>query len=120
MQARELRERTFEFACRIVRLCRRLSQTPNVQRQISAQLLRAGTSVGANLKEAKSAHTRKEFSCKLALVLREAREASYWLRLIQATGLVNEAQIRGLVREADELVAIFTVAARKSKENRPA
>lgn len=116
MSSRDLRERSFHFACRIVRLCRTLSSIPGVHRQLGAQLVRAGTSIGANLEEAKAAHTRREFACKLGLVLREARETHYWLRLVEANELADADEARALLREADELVAIFTVAVRKAKQ----
>ncbi len=116
MSSRNLRERSFHFACRIVRLCHHLSSVPGVHRQLGSQLVRAGTSVGANLEEAKSAHTRREFACKLGLVLREARETLYWLRLVEANGLADANETGALVREADELVAIFTVAVRKARQ----
>ena len=74
MPHRDLPSRTFDFACRIVHICRQLSETPGVRRQIAGQLLRAGTSVGANVEEAKAAYSKREFACKYALVLREARE----------------------------------------------
>ena len=116
MSSRNLRERSFQFACRIVRLCRHLSSVPGVHRQLGAQLVRAGTSIGANLEEAKSAHTRREFACKLGLVLREARETLYWLKLVEANDLADADETAALVREADELVAIFTVAVRKARQ----
>lgn len=111
-----LRDRSFRFACRIIRLCRGLSAVPGIHRQLSSQLLRCGTSVGANLEEAKSAHTRREFACKLGIVLRESRETLYWLRLIGAAGLAKAEEVQPLIREADELVAIFTAAARKARQ----
>ena len=119
MPSRDLSQRSFQFACRIVRLCRTLSSIPGVHRQLGAQLVRAGTSIGANLEEAKAAHTRREFACKLGIVLREAREALYWLRLVEANELAEAAETRALVLEADELVAIFTAAVRKAKEPPP-
>jgi four helix bundle protein len=112
---RELCERTFLFACDIVRLCQQMGREQGVARQVAWQLLRAGTSVGANAAEAKSAFTRREFACKTALVLREAREIHYWLRLAQATALAPPAPLRPLLTEADELVAIYTTATKKAK-----
>ncbi len=112
---RDLCQRTFLFACEIVRLCRTISKEPGVPRQMAGQLLRAGTSVGANAEEAKSAYSRRDFACKNALVLREAREASYWLRLLQATQLAPTDSLRPLISEASELVAIYTVAVRRAK-----
>lgn len=117
MFSTDLSARTFQFACQIVRLCRQLSVNPGVYRQIGAQLVRAGTSVGANFEEARAAHSRREFACKLSLVLREAREAHYWLRLIQETGLMPASDVSVPMREANELVAIFTAAVRRAKQS---
>lgn len=112
----DLRPRTFVFACSTVRLCRQLATSPGIPRQVSAQLLRSGTSIGANLEEAKSAHTRREFACKLGIALREARETHYWLRLVQATQMVEGEEMRALIDEANELVAILTVSVRKARQ----
>src|SRR3954463_11414909 len=109
MVERDLKRRTFSFACRIVALCRRLSQTPGVDRQLAGQLLRSGTSIGANLEEASAAHSRRDFACKLSLVLREARETLYWLRLLGADTRPDLNDLQKLTAEANELVAIFTV-----------
>jgi four helix bundle protein len=111
-----LEQRTFNFACQIVRFCRALSEFPGIRRQIASQLLRSGTSVGANTQEAKAAFSRREFACKYSLVLREARETLYWLRLIEATGLADASNIAPLIAEADELVAVFTVATRRARK----
>ncbi|MDO8795619.1 MAG: four helix bundle protein [Vicinamibacterales bacterium] len=112
---RDLCERTFEFARDIVGLCRALSHEPGVSRQIAGQLLRAGTSVGANAEEAKAAYTRREFACKNSIVLRESREALYWLRLITAHKLAPAAVLEPLLKEANELVAIYTVTVRRAR-----
>jgi len=112
---RDLCERTFLFACAIVGLCRALSREPGVSRQLAGQLLRSGTSVGANAEEAKAAYTRREFACKNSIVLRESREALYWLRLIAAHSLVQPSSIDPLLKEANELVAIYTVTVRKAR-----
>ena len=111
----DLEERTFKFACQVLQFCRTLSRTPGVHRQVAHQLLRSGTSIGANLVEAKSAFTRREFACKYALVLREARETQYWLRVIGSTGLAEERALAPLLAESAELVAILTVGARNAK-----
>lgn len=116
MLQHSLRPRTFAFACAIVKLCRVLSLAPGISRQVSRQLLRSGTSIGANLEEAKSAHTRREFACKLGIALREAREAHYWLRLAEATQLAAGPELGNLILEADQLVAILTVSVRKARQ----
>ena len=113
---RDLCQRTFLFACEIVRLCRTISKEPGASRQMAGQLLRAGTSVGANAEEAKAAYSRRDFASKTALVLREAREAWYWLRLLQATRLVPTEAVDPLISEAGELIAIYTVTVRRAKQ----
>ncbi len=113
---RDLCDRTFLFACDIVSFCMTLSQRPGAYRQIAGQLLRAGTSVGANAAEAKAAFTRREFACKNSIVLREARESRYWLRLIVATRLAPSDVVDPLLSEANELVGIFTATVRKAKQ----
>ena len=103
----DLGERTFQFACDIVRFCRKLSAEPGVVRQVSWQLADAGTSVAANYEEAKGAYSRREFAFKNCVVLKEAREARLWLRIILTCELVSERQVRPLYDEANELVRIF-------------
>ncbi len=112
---RDLCERTFLFACDIVRFCLDLSRQPGAHRQIAGQLLRAGTSVGANAEEAKAAYTRREFACKNSIVLREAREARFWLRVIAANHLAKEEATEPLLIEINELVGIYTAAVRRAR-----
>jgi two-component system nitrogen regulation response regulator NtrX len=81
---RDLCERTFLFSRDIVAFCLALSQRSGAYRQIAGQLLRAGTSVGANAEEAKAAYTRREFACKNSLVLREARESAEREHILKA------------------------------------
>jgi four helix bundle protein len=116
---RDLCDRTFLFSRDIVAYCLVFSQRPGAPRQIARQLLRAGASVGANAEEAKAAYTRREFACKNSLVLREARETRFWLRLIVATRLASAEQIEPLLAEANELVGIFTATVKKAKQPRP-
>jgi four helix bundle protein len=101
---RDLCARTFLFASDIVGLCRGLSRAPGVSRQLAWQLLRSGTSVGANAEEAKAAYTRREFACKNSIVLRESREALYWLRLVAAHSLAPSSSLEALLKEANELL----------------
>ena len=71
--------------------------------------------MGANTEEARAAYTRREFECKNSLVLREARESRFWLRLIVATRLASLEQIEPLLAEANELVGIYTATVKKGK-----
>jgi four helix bundle protein len=113
---RDLCDRTLLFARDIVQFCRALAPKSDACRQIARQLLRSGTAVGANAEEAKAAYTRREFACKNAIVLREARESRFWLRLIIASALASEDVVTPLLNEANELVAIYTVTVKRAKQ----
>src|SRR6476646_5283297 len=114
MARRDLGERTFRFACDIVRFFRKLSPEPGVLRQIAWQLADAGTSVAANYEEAKGSYSRREYAAKNAIVLKEAREARLWLRIVVVCNLALDVEeARRLHRESDELVGIFTTSVRK-------
>jgi four helix bundle protein len=115
IKPRDLGERTFQFACDIVRFCRKLSAEPGVVRQMAWQLADAGTSVAANYEEAKGAYSRREFAVKNCIVLKEVRETRLWLRVILACHLASESEARPLFDEANQLVGIFTVGVRKLK-----
>ena len=111
----DLTERTFLFSCDVVMFCREMAKEVGVNRQVSWQLLRSGTSVGANAEEAIGAFTRRDFASRNSIVLREARESRFWLRLIAATGCAAKKSYLPLLQEATELVAIFTVAVRNAR-----
>lgn len=114
---RDLCERTFAFALQIVKLCRHLELCNGVARTLSRQLLRAGTSVGANVEEAQAAQSRPDFINKNSIALKEAREAGYWLRLLVASGEVREEAVLSLQREASELARILGAVVVSSRRN---
>jgi four helix bundle protein len=109
----DLAERTFRFACAIVRFCRKLALEPGVSRHIAWQLADAGTSIAANYEEAKAAYSRRDFTAKSSIVLKEARESRMWLRLIEAEHLAPVDEVRPLLNDANELVAIFTTSVKR-------
>jgi four helix bundle protein len=111
----DLAERTFRFACDIVRFSRKLSQEPGVVRRIACQLADAGTSVAANYEEAKGAYSRRDFAAKTSIVLKEARESRLWLRVIMEEHLAPAAEVLPLLDEANQLVAIFTTSIKRLK-----
>jgi four helix bundle protein len=112
----DLPERTFEFARRVVKLCQLLDQTPGVSRTLANQLLRSGTSIGANVEEGQAGQSRADFLSKLSIACKEARETHYWLRLLATTEIVREAHVSELLDEADQLIAILTTIIKKTKE----
>ena len=106
----DIRERAFAFAVRIVKLCRYLEQNSNVSKNLVSQLLDAGTSIGANLEEAKAAQSKADFIHKNSISLKEARESNYWLKLILATETFEEnvgKGIKDLESESMELANII-------------
>jgi four helix bundle protein len=109
-------DRTFEFSLRIVKLCRVLGKDP-VNRVLSRQLLRASTSVGANVEEAQAAQSKPDFVSKTAIALKEARESHYWLRLIAASDPAYTNQLQALVQEAREIRDILGAINSKARSN---
>ena len=114
----DLPERTFEFAQLVVRLCQTLDQTPGVSRTLANQLLRSGTSIGANVEEGQAAQSEADFASKYSIACKEARETHYWLRLLSASAVVTEAKLTDLTAECNELVAILTTIVKKLKQKR--
>ena len=110
----DLSDRTFDFALRVVRLIAKLPRI-KVADVLGNQLLRAGTSVGANWQEAVAASSQADFSYRVSVCEREARESNYWLRLLQSAQVLDDPEIPALTQESRELVAIFTSIGRKSK-----
>jgi four helix bundle protein len=110
---KDIRERAFEFACRIVRL-HRVATRNATSRPILLQLLRAGTSIGANLEEADAGQSKADFISKNRIALKESRETLYWLRPIAATGIVKPTRIADLTIEANEIVSILTAIVRNA------
>lgn len=113
----DLPERTFEFARRVVKLCQLLDQRPGVSRTLANELLRSGTSIGANVEEGQAGQSRADFLSKLSIACKEARETHYWLRLLAATETVREARLSELLDEADQLIAILTTITKKTRKN---
>lgn len=112
----DIRDRTFAFACEIVQLYRALIATKGFPFGIARQLLQAGTSIGANLEEARAGASRRDSTNKWVIALKEARETKYWLRLIRATALAPAVSLEALLDESDQLVAILTVSVRRMRE----
>jgi four helix bundle protein len=114
---RDLPERTFEFARKVVMLCRSLDQMPGVSRTLANQLLRSGTSIGANVEEGQGSQSRADFIAKYYIACKEARETHYWLRLLAATEIVPAEQLKDIIDEAGQLVAILTSVVKKCRQN---
>ena len=105
MRSNTILTKRFNFALRIIRLSRKLQQ----QREfaISNQLLRAGTSIGAQVEEAQAGQSRRDFIAKMAIASKEARETRYWLRLLEKSEIVD-VDVSVELRDVEELIRILT------------
>ena len=110
----ELEKRTKEFALEVIMFVAALPRN-NVNNVLGNQLLKSGTSIGANYREANRAESRRDFIHKIGVVEKEAAEAQYWLELSQEAGLGNEKERQRLLQESGELLAIFTSIGKTSK-----
>ena len=110
----ELEDRTKEFSVRIVRLIRSFPKTVDGI-EMGRQLLRSGTSIGANYREANRAESKSDFIHKVGVAEKEASETVYWLEICEAAPLGNSDDVRALLKEANELLAIVTTIGRKAK-----
>jgi len=115
------RERSSRFSLEILRHYRHLTRATDVPRHLATQMLRAGTAIGANLEEAKSAYSRRDLAAKNAIALREARECHYWLRLIRADQPQLTGHLTPLLAECDQLIAVLAAAVRtlRSRSSEP-
>ena len=116
MSKAELLARTKIFNLRILKLADHLPRTMS-GRVIGNQLVRCGTSVGANYRAACRSRSRAEFAAKLGIVAEEADETVYWLELLRDANLLSKEKLSELLREANELTAIFTAGRRSSSRN---
>jgi len=112
----DFQTRSFNYACQIVRLFKQLHRVPGIPDYLARQSLRSGTSIGANLEEAKGAQSRRDLACKFSIALKEARETRYWLRLISAMDPCAQALAAPCLDEAEQLVGILTASVRRLKE----
>jgi four helix bundle protein len=114
MNRDEMRQRTKRFALRIIRLCAAL---PNNRAGdvLGRQVLKSGTSIGANYREALRASSQRQFIAIIEIAIREAEETIYWLELLQESDLVKPHLLKDLADECDQLIAIFTATIKTAK-----
>ena len=114
--AEDLRQRTKQFSLRLTNLFGALPASATAAQVIGKQVLRSGTSVGANYREACRARSDQEFVAKLGDGLKELDETVYWLELLAESGIWPAAKLNGLIKETDELLAIFTTISKAVKK----
>ncbi len=113
-RARELQERTRQFALRVVNMFRALPRTDEA-RVLGRQVLRSGTSVAANYRAACRARSKAEFAAKLGVAVEEADETIFWLELLIESKVIPEARMKPLLVEANELLAILSASHRTAR-----
>jgi four helix bundle protein len=110
-----VRARSYRFALEVIRLHRELLAAREFV--LSRQLLRSGTSIGANMEEALAGLSRRDFLAKMSIASKEARESNYWLRLLRDSGLVNAERLAPLLTESDALVRMLTSVVKTTQES---
>ena len=111
---KNIKERSFDFAVRVIKFIQKLPKN-QASNKMGGQLLDAATSVGANVEEATGGFSKRDFTYKIGVALKEARESNYWLRLIKASQLRNGSELDYLLKESEELRRILTSIVKTSK-----
>ena len=104
---RDIVVRTFDFAVSVIQLCVNLDERPGVGRVLMSQILRAGTSVPANVEEAQAAQSKADFISKMSIALKEARETHLRLRLLAPAKVISPSELEPLIQEADEIKRVI-------------
>ena len=107
-------EKSFQFSLRIVKLFTHLKKN-KVERDLILQLLRSGTSIGANIEEAIGGSSRKDFVYKLEIAYKEARETNYWIRLLKESELLETKLANSFIEDCNEILKILTSIINSSK-----
>lgn len=110
-----IQNKSYQFALRIIKLCLWLKESKHYE--LSSQLLRCGTSIGATVEEALAGHSKKDFLHKMNIATKEARETNYWLRLLKDAGILSDAKGKSIIDESSELVKILTSIVKTGQEN---
>ena len=109
-------EKSFRFGIRIVKFYLLHIKDEYQIKDLFRQLLRSGTSVGANVAESQEASSTKDFISKLTIALKEARETEYWLKLLKESSVINEKEFISLITDCDELIRLLISIIKKLKE----
>ncbi len=110
-----IENKSFQFAVRVVKLCKHLQNTKK-EYVLSKQLLRSGTSIGANVAEAQQAQSRADFVSKVNIALKESVETNYWLRLLHATDYLSEEEFLSIYADSEELSKILVAIIKTTKQ----
>lgn len=116
MKENLVKDKSYAFALMVIKLYKSLTKTNEFV--LSRQMLRSGTSIGANVEEALAGQSRADFLAKMSIASKEARECNYWLRLLRDSGIVSDKDIQPILNESFSLISILTSIV-KSTMNTP-
>jgi len=108
-----IRERAYAFSLDIIRLYQQIKARNEFV--LSKQLLRSGTSIGANIEEASAAQSRKDFIAKMSVASKEARETLYWLRVLRDSNICPLKELAGMIEESQEIIKMLTAIVKTSQ-----
>jgi len=112
-----IKDKTYQFALNIIGLYKKMKLQDEYI--LSKQLLRSGTSIGANTEEAIAAQSRKDFISKMAIASKEARETNYWLRLFRDSKLCENIDYSDIIRDSEEIIRIITSIVKTTQQKTP-
>ncbi len=110
-------DKTEQFADRIARMYRYLSEKRQDDKDMLKQIVRSGTSVGANVSEGQFAQSKADFLTKMTIALKEANETRYWLKRLYAFGSLSEKEFTSIINDCEDIISILTIITRTTKEN---
>lgn len=110
-----IQKKSYEFALQVIALYRKLCKSNEFV--LSKQLLRSGTSIGANVEEAQAGQSKADFISKMSIASKEAREANYWLRLLRDSRTIDEIEVKLLLAESEAIINILTSIVKTSGAN---
>jgi len=111
---KEIEERTFKFGVRIVKLSSSLPKSP-AGYALASQVVRSGTSIGANIQEAQDGLSKKDFIHSMNISLKEARETRYWLEIISESKILEKILLKDIIEENTQLIKILTTIVKKAR-----
>jgi four helix bundle protein len=114
MKENIIKEKSYKFALRIINLYKHLNYEKK-EYVLAKQLLRSGTSIGANIEESSGAQSKKDFIAKLHISLKEAKETHYWLRLLKDSKIIESTLANSFVKDCEELITILVSILKSSK-----
>lgn len=116
MKENVIKEKSYKFALMVIELNKYLVQRKEFV--LSGQLLRSGTSIGANVEEAMAGQSRADFLSKMSIASKEARESNYWLRLLRDSNTCDEIRLRPVLLESEDLINILTSIVKTTAKNK--